>query len=134
MDILLVNPDHGTKNNFPWGTLAVGSYLKNVKNFKVKMLDASVDGEEFVTKQILENLSETKVVGFTSFSSDIPFVKSAIDKIKKSKVKKSIVTDSIDNSNKLKKISKIQVVSISSMMAEAIKRISNSTSVSSLFK
>ena len=46
------------------------------------MLDASVDGEEFVTKQILENLSETKVVGFTSFSSDIPFVKNAIDKIK----------------------------------------------------
>ena len=58
----------------------------------------------------------------------------AIDKIKKAKVKKLIVTDSIDNSNKLKKISKIQVVSISSMMAEAIKRISNSTSVSSLFK
>ena len=58
----------------------------------------------------------------------------AIDRIKKSKVKKLIVTDSIDNSNKLKKISKIQVVSISSMMAEAIKRISNSTSVSSLFK
>ena len=58
----------------------------------------------------------------------------AIDRIKKSKVKKLIVTDSIDNSNKLKKISKIQIVSISSMMAEAIKRISNSTSVSSLFK
>jgi len=35
---------------------------------------------------------------------------------------------------KLKKISKIHVVSIASMMAEAIKRISNSTSVSSLFK
>ena len=82
MDILLVNPDHGTKNNFPWGALAVGSYLKNVKNFKVKMLDASVDGEEIVTNQILENLSETKVVGFTSFSSDIQFVRNAIDKIK----------------------------------------------------
>jgi ribose-phosphate pyrophosphokinase len=59
---------------------------------------------------------------------------SAADRIIKSKVKKLIVTDSIDNSNKLKKISKIRVVSISSMMAEAIKRISNSTSVSSLFK
>ena len=58
----------------------------------------------------------------------------AVDRIIKSKVKKLIVTDSIDNSNKLKKISKIRVVSISSMMAEAIKRISNSTSVSSLFK
>ena len=58
----------------------------------------------------------------------------AVDKIKKSKVKKLIITDSIDNSKKLKKSDKIQVVSISSMMAEAIKRISNSTSVSSLFK
>jgi len=58
----------------------------------------------------------------------------AVDKIKKSQVKKLIITDSIDNSKKLKKSSKIQVISISSMMAEAIKRISNSTSVSSLFK
>ena len=58
----------------------------------------------------------------------------AVDKIKKSQVKKLVITDSIDNLNKLKKSSKIQVVSISSMMAEAIKRISNSTSVSSLFK
>jgi len=58
----------------------------------------------------------------------------AIDKINKSYVKKLVITDSIDNSKKLKKSSKIQVVSISSMMAEAIKRISNSTSVSSLFK
>jgi ribose-phosphate pyrophosphokinase len=59
---------------------------------------------------------------------------SAVDKIKKSQVKKLVITDSIDNSKKLKKSSKIQVVSISSVMAEAIKRISNSTSVSSLFK
>ena len=58
----------------------------------------------------------------------------AVNKIKKSQVKKLITTDSIDNSKKLKKSSKIQVISISSMMAEAIKRISNSTSVSSLFK
>ena len=58
----------------------------------------------------------------------------AVDKIKKSQVKKLIITDSIDNLKKLKKSSKIQVISISSMMAEAIKRISNSTSVSSLFK
>ena len=53
---------------------------------------------------------------------------------KKTQIKKLVITDSIDNSKKLKKSSKIQVVSISSMMAEAIKRISNSTSVSSLFK
>tara|TARA_B100001123_G_C15220745_1_gene991148 strand:+ start:158 stop:1090 length:933 start_codon:yes stop_codon:yes gene_type:complete len=58
----------------------------------------------------------------------------AVEKIRNSEVKKLIITDSIDNSKKLKKDGKIQVVSIAPMMSEAIKRISNSTSVSSLFK
>jgi len=59
--------------------------------------------------------------------------KDAADKIKKSKVKKLIITDTIDNSQKIKNNSKIEVLSISPLMAEAIKRISNSTSVSDLF-
>ena len=57
----------------------------------------------------------------------------AIRKIKNSKIKKLVITDTIDNSKKIKKANKIQVLSISQLMAEAIKRISNSTSVSSLF-
>jgi len=57
----------------------------------------------------------------------------AISKIKKSKISKLIITDSIDNAKKIKNVSKIQVLSIAPLMAEAIKRISNSTSVSSLF-
>ena len=57
----------------------------------------------------------------------------AINKIQRSKIKKLIITDTIDNSKKIKKASKIEVLSIAQLMAEAIKRISNSTSVSSLF-
>ena len=57
----------------------------------------------------------------------------AINKIKKSKIKKLVITDSIDNSKRIKNINKIQVLSIAPLMAEAIKRISNSTSVSDLF-
>ena len=57
----------------------------------------------------------------------------AIKNIQKSKIKKLIITDTIDNSKKIKKTNKIQVLSIAQLMAEAIKRISNSTSVSSLF-
>jgi len=57
----------------------------------------------------------------------------AANKIKKSKIKKLVITDSIDNSQKIKNNNKIEVLSISSLMAEAIKRISNSTSVSDLF-
>ena len=57
----------------------------------------------------------------------------AVEKIKKSKIKKLIITDTIDNSKKIKNNNKIEVISISSLMAEAIKRISNSNSVSDLF-
>ncbi len=57
----------------------------------------------------------------------------AANKIKKSKVKKLIITDTIDNSLKIKNNSKIEVISIATLMAEAINRISNSTSVSDLF-
>ena len=57
----------------------------------------------------------------------------AAEKIKKSKVKKLIITDTIDNSLKIKNNSKIEVISIATLMGEAINRISNSTSVSDLF-
>ncbi len=57
----------------------------------------------------------------------------AANKIKKSKIKKLVITDTIDNSQKIKNNNKIEVLSVSSLMAEAIKRISNSTSVSDLF-
>ena len=54
-------------------------------------------------------------------------------KIKNSKIKKLVVTDTIDNSKKINNNTKIEVLSISSLMSEAIKRIANSNSVSDLF-
>ena len=57
----------------------------------------------------------------------------ASKKIKNSNIKKLFVTDTIDNSRKIKNNEKIEVLSVSSLMAEAIKRISISTSVSDLF-
>ena len=58
----------------------------------------------------------------------------AVEKIRKSKIKNLVVTDTIDNSNKVKKSRNIEILSISNLLAEAMKRISNSTSVSDLFK
>ena len=57
----------------------------------------------------------------------------AAKKIKNSKIKKLIITDTIDNSHKIKNNNKIEVLSIASLMSEAIKRIANSNSVSDLF-
>ena len=58
----------------------------------------------------------------------------AVEKIKKSKIKNLVLTDTINNSDKVKKSRNIEVLSISNLLAEAMKRISNSTSVSDLFK
>ena len=59
--------------------------------------------------------------------------KDAVQKIQQSKIKQFIVTNSIDNQLKTKK-TKIKIVSIAPLLAEAINRISESKSVSKLFK
>ena len=58
----------------------------------------------------------------------------AVKKIKNSVIKNLVITDTIDNSQKTINVKNIEVLPISSLMGEAIKRISNSTSVSDLFK
>ena len=57
----------------------------------------------------------------------------AVEKIKNSKVKNLVITDTIDNIGKVKKAKNIEILTISQLVGEAIKRISNSTSVSDLF-
>ena len=58
----------------------------------------------------------------------------AVKKIKKSNIKNLVITDTINNSEKVKNVRNIEVLTISHLVGEAIKRISNSTSVSDLFK
>ena len=58
----------------------------------------------------------------------------AVKKIQKYAIKKLVITDTINNGEKTKNIKNIEVLPISALMGEAIKRISNSTSVSDLFK
>ena len=58
----------------------------------------------------------------------------AVKKIKNSVIRNLVITDTIDNTSRVKGTKNIEVLSISSLMGEAIKRISNSTSVSDLFK
>ena len=58
----------------------------------------------------------------------------AIEKITKSKIKRLVITDTIDNSNKIKVAKNIEILTISHLVGEAIRRISNSTSVSDLFR
>ena len=57
----------------------------------------------------------------------------AVERVNNSSLTKLVLTDSIEESDLVLKSSKIEVISISSLLGEAIKRISNEKSVSSLF-
>ena len=47
----------------------------------------------------------------------------AVNKIRKSTIKNLVITDTIDNYNKIKNAKNIEILSVSNLMAEAIRRI-----------
>ena len=57
----------------------------------------------------------------------------AVQRVNKSSLTKLVVTDTIEESDLVLKSDKIEIISISSLLGEAIKRISDEKSVSSLF-
>ena len=57
----------------------------------------------------------------------------AVERVNKSSLTKLLITDTIEESDAVKESDKIDVISISSLLGEAIKRISDEKSVSSLF-
>ncbi len=114
------------------GKSQVMNIIGNVKDKTCIIVDDIIDSGGTIINAVdaLKKNGATEVYVFIThavLSGD------AANKIKKSKIKKLIITDTIDNSQKIKNNNKIEVLSISSLMAEAIKRISNSTSVSDLF-
>ena len=58
----------------------------------------------------------------------------ALERVSGSVLKELVVTDSINARDEIKKIKNIRVLPIAPLMAEAVKRISEETSVSSLFE
>ena len=106
--------------------------IGDVKNKDCIIVDDIMDSGGTIVNAA-EALSKKGAQNIYVFITHAVLSGDAINKIKKSKIKKLIITDSIDNSKRIKNVSKIQVLSIAPLMAEAIKRISNSTSVSDLF-
>ena len=58
----------------------------------------------------------------------------ALSRIKGSKLKEVVITDTINNTENAKQSEKIRTIPISDLLGEAIKRISEESSVSSLFE
>lgn len=57
----------------------------------------------------------------------------AVERLEQSVMKSLVVTDSIAASDAIKKCSKIRIISLAPLLAEAVRRISDESSVSSLF-
>ena len=115
------------------GKSQVMNVIGNVKNKTCIIIDDIIDSGGTIVNaaQALINRGAKEVHVYITHGV---LSGEAVEKIKKSKIKKLVITDTIDNSDKVKKAKNIEILSIANLLGEAIKRISNSTSVSDLFK
>jgi ribose-phosphate pyrophosphokinase len=115
------------------GKSEVMNIVGSVKNKNCIIVDDIIDSGGTIVNaaQALKNKGAKDIYVFITHAV---LSGEAVNKIEKSKIKKLITTDTIDNSKKIKNSKKIEIISIAPMISEAMKRIANSTSVSSLFK
>ena len=114
------------------GKSEVMNIIGDVKGKNCIIVDDIIDSGGTIINAV-EALKKEGAIDVFVFITHAVLSGEAVDKIKKLKIKKLIITDTIDNTLKIKNNSKIEVISIAPLMAEAINRISNSTSVSDLF-
>ena len=115
------------------GKSQVMNVVGNVKNKTCIIVDDIIDSGGTIVNaaEALKNRGAKEVYVYITHGV---LSGEAVKKIEKSVIKKLVITDSIDNNERVKKARNIEVLTISNLMGEAIKRISNSTSVSDLFK
>ena len=115
------------------GKSQVMNVVGNVKNKTCIIVDDIIDSGGTIVNaaEALKNRGAKEVYVYITHGV---LSGEAVKKIERSVIKKLVITDSIDNNERVKKARNIEVLTISNLMGEAIKRISNSTSVSDLFK
>ena len=115
------------------GKSEVMNVIGNVKNKTCILVDDIIDSGGTIVNAASE-LKKRGAKDVHVYVTHGVLSGNAVEKIKKSSIKNLVVTDTIDNSMKVKKAKNIEVLTISNLVGEAIKIISNSTSVSDLFK
>ncbi len=115
------------------GKSEVMNVIGNVKNKTCILVDDIIDSGGTIVNAASE-LKKRGAKDVHVYVTHGVLSGNAVEKIKRSLIKNLVVTDTIDNSMKVKKTKNIEVLTISNLVGEAIKRISNSTSVSDLFK
>ena len=115
------------------GKSKVMNVIGNVENKTCIVVDDIIDsgGTVINAAQALKERGAKEVYAYITHGV---LSGEAVKKIQKSVIKNLVITDTIDNNEKVKKVRNIEVLTMSNLIGEAIKRISNSTSVSDLFK
>ncbi len=114
------------------GKSEVMNIVGNVKNKNCVIVDDIIDSGGTIVNAA-QALKEKGAKDVYVYITHAVLSGEAINKIEKSQIKKLITTDTIDNSKKIRESKKVEIISIAPMISEAMKRIANSTSVSSLF-
>jgi len=115
------------------GKSEVMNIVGSVKNKNCVIVDDIIDSGGTIVNAA-KALKEKGAKDIYVFITHAVLSGEAINKLEKSLIRKLITTDTIDNSKKITKSKKIEIISLAPMISEAMKRIANSTSVSSLFK
>ena len=115
------------------GKSVVMNIVGSVKNKNCIIVDDIIDSGGTIVNAV-KALKEKGAKDVYVYITHAVLSGEAVKKIEKSQIKKLITTDTINNSKKIRGSKKIETISLAPMISEAMKRIANSTSVSSLFK
>ena len=114
------------------GESEVMNIIGDVKGKECFMIDDIVDSAGTLCNASDALISEGATKVFSYVTHGVLSGK-AVERVNKSSLTKLLITDTIEESEAVKESDKIDVISISSLLGEAIKRISDEKSVSSLF-
>jgi ribose-phosphate pyrophosphokinase len=115
------------------GKSEVMNIVGNIKNKNCVIVDDIIDSGGTIVNAA-KALKDKDAKDIYVYITHAVLSGQAVEQIEKSQIKKLITTDTIDNSKKIRESKKIEIISMAPIISEAMKRIANSTSVSSLFK
>ena len=110
----------------------ITNVIGNVKGKYVLLIDDIIDTGGTAAKSA-EALIQAGAKGVSMFCTHGVLSGNAIENIQNSSIDELIITDTINNQAKLKKIKKIRVLSVADLFAKALRRIINKKSISNLF-
>ena len=110
----------------------ITNVIGNVENKHVLLIDDMIDTGGTATKSA-EALMKAGAKSISMFCSHGVLSGNAVENIVNSCIDELVITDTINNQSKLKKIKKVRVLTVSDLIAKAIRRIIDKKSISDLF-